>query len=511
MEIDNRIVIGTSISPFDIDKQKECINSWLRSGFRVVSYNCEAEIILLKEKFSDMDVEFVKIQRSAVEFCGKELPFIQDILDGVSVISKVVCGYFNSDIYFDNLTEDIYKYIYDESKESLIVVHRNEIDSLNDIKMMDWNINFDGIDGFFVDKQKARGLYENWAFVQTVWDTFLLIMCKNKGVPVKTLLNPIAFHKRHKVRWNFERTQKTYDAVIKKYYDGKKEGRREIFYDKYNFLFEYSKSIVFCKSMEYKCLFVVEVLDKELEDSIKKQGLSNYKIVSTENEDIHEYDFIFKLKKEVVLIPSFCRFVFHLFETYKFRIIDVGRFFASEVEGRKIFNQLNKNIPQLTKINHECDLFCCVISNKSEYQNRGEVLYPVCYEWIDIFNQGIIDKIKLVGSTYMMPAGYRSSEWYAVNRFNLSHVDLVGCLDNDKIKVGTLMLDKSIYSAEQVLGQMENYNLILCTKYYQDELRRQIANTDTVHFIDADTILWVDEESRLYTFCLEKYKKLRQK
>lgn len=506
MRTDDRIVIGTSIAPFNVELQKECISSWVRYGFKVFSFNCKSEIEFLEDKFADVDVEFIEVKRNAKEFCGKELPFIQDILNDVSALSSNICGYFNSDIYFDNITENLYKYICDEAKNALIVVHRNEINSLDDIKAMNWNINLDGIDGFFVDKKRTKNLYGDWAFVQTVWDTFLLIMCKNKGIPVKTLLNPIAFHKRHKVRWDYERTQKTYNAVISDYYDGNQNGRRDIFYDKYNYLYEYSKNIVYCEYVDYKSLFVVDVLDEEQVTSINSQKLENYKIVTNKDENIQEYDFVFKIKKGIVLDPVFCRFAFYLFETYAVKDIKIGCFFISEVERRMIFNQLNKNITQLTDINRQCNLFSCAISNKVKSPNSKTVLYPICYEEIDIFNQSIVDRVKILGPTYIMPAGYRSGEWYAVHRCNLGEMNIVGCLDNDQSKVGKLLLDKEIYDAKEILEKNEKYNLILCTKYYQEEIREQLTSNQFASLVDADRVLWVDETGELYVLNFENYK-----
>lgn len=505
--MDARIVIGTSIAPFDVEKQRECISSWIRSGFKVYSYNCKAEIKQLKPLFLDMDVTFMEIERSAVEYCGKELPFIQDILNGISGQAESVCGYFNSDIYFEHITESLYQYIFSQAKDSLVVVHRNEIDSLDDIERLNWSINLDGIDGFFIDKNKAKCLYEDWAYVQTIWDTFLLIMCKRKEIPVKTLFNPIAFHKRHKVRWNYGRTQKTYDAVIQKYYGSNEDGRREIFYDKYNNLYEYSKGIAYCERTDYKTLFCVEGIDENLEESIRKQGLENYEITDSKVEKGQNYDFVFHVKKGTVLDPAFCRFAFYLFECYRIKEVDIGRFFISEIGHRMIFNQLNKNIPQLLKINRECELFIHVNSKKATGTCAPQVLYPVCYERIDIFDKGIIDRVMLEGPTYIMPAGYRSGEWYGVNRSYLGAIEMKGCLDNDLSKVGDRLLGQTIYPATDVLGKSGQYNLILCTKYYQEEIRKQIAPNSAVNMVDADSVLWVGEAGELYVFCMEKFKK----
>lgn len=502
----DRAVIGTSIAPFQIENQKECVLSWIRSGFKVCSYNCKSEIEILKANFEDTEVEFIEIGRSAVEYCGKELPFIQDILSGVAEQTEYVCGYFNSDIYFENVTESMYEFICEEAKDSVVVVHRNEINTTDDIKKMNWNINLDGIDGFFIGKSKAEGLYDDWAYVQTVWDTFLLIMCKKRGIPVKTLVNPIAFHKRHKVRWNYDRTQKTYEKVIENYYDGKENGRREIFYDKYGNLYHYSRNIVCCEREDYKVCFVLEEQEEKLIASIEKQKLPFYEVVIGDCDRTKKYDFIFKLKKGTVLDAAFSRFVFHLYETYGWSGLEVGRFFVSQIENRMIFNQLNKNITQLEYMNRQCDLYHYIETCNSEEKQTKKVLYPICYEMIDVMDETIVRREVLDGNTFIMPAGYRAGEWYSVNKCHLHTVDIIGCLDNDETKVGNTLAGLRIYSAKDVLKTKDKYNLILCTKYYQDEIREQIAHNDSVKLLDADSVLWVDETGIFYVFDVEEYK-----
>lgn len=506
MQKNKSIVIGTSIAPFDIEKQKVCVSSWIDNGFKVYSYNSKQEIEQLKKAFADLKITFVEIDRSAVDLCGKELPFIQDIIDGVCKTTEQICGYFNSDIYFDDISNEFYRYIYTETRDSVVVLHRNEINSYEDIESMNWTINLDGIDGFFIDKNKAKNLYGDWAFVQTVWDTFLLIMCKKRGIPVKTLLNPIAFHIKHKVRWDYERTQKTYNRVIEEYYAESSNGRREVFYDKYNLLYEYSQSIIYCQKMNYKTLFVVENWNDKQIDSIKEQKLSNYEIVIKGSEIKNSYDFIFEIKKNHILDPAFCRFAFYLYEMYGLQKMNLGCFFISNIENRLIFNQLNKNITQLKSINEECGLFNTVIAKGVTSKKEIDIIYPICFQKIDILNDRIVKKVRLIGPTYIMPAGYRCSEWYTVNRKSLSNVNIVGCLDNSKEKAGKILVDKKIYNTQDVLGREENYNLILCTKYYQNEIREQITANYSVRFVDADSILWIDENGEMYVFDLMQYK-----
>lgn len=506
--MERTVVLGTSIAPFNIELQKECVESWIKCGFKVVSYNCKDEINVLRDCFADMDVKFVEIRRSAKDLCGKELPYLQDILDGVGALSERVGGYFNSDIYFEHFTDGLYDYIYQEAKDSIIAVHRNEITVLEDIETMDWDINMDGIDGFFFDKKKISGLYGDWAYVQSVWDTFLLIMCKKKEIPVKTLYNPVAFHKRHKVRWDFARTQNTFDMVTCDYYANEANSRRTVFFDTYNHLYEYSKSIVYCENMNYKVLFIVDEYNEKQMASIREQKLKHFKIALNEEEG--DFDFTFKIDKGVILDAAFCRFVFHLFETYHMKELEIGRFFVSNVENRMIFNQLNKNMPQLKAINRECNLFCRAITNKEDCEGIKTVYYPMCFEQIEILDTAIVDRVCLKGPTYIMPAGYRSGEWYGVNKEHLETVELEGFMDNDRSKVGGVFFGKKIHDAHEILEKNEEYNIILCTKYHQQAIREQVAHKETVQLLDADSVLWVDEKGELYVFNTQRYKNKRE-
>ena len=142
---ENKIILGTSLAPFNIEKQMKAVKTWIDNGFQVISCNIKEEIEILREMFSDIPVEFVEIKRNA----EKNLPYIQDILEEASDRTENVCGFINSDIFLSDMPSGMYGYIEHEAKNSIIIIHRNEINQLEDIKNLDWKLHFDGIDMFF--------------------------------------------------------------------------------------------------------------------------------------------------------------------------------------------------------------------------------------------------------------------------------------------------------------------------------------------------------------------------
>ena len=193
--------MGTSIAPFNYEKQTKAIKSWIDNGFKVLSFNCMEEIEILRPYFENMGVEFVEIERDASEISGKKLPYIQDILDGVSQRTEQICGFFNSDIYLENISKEIYDFIYNETMSSVVFTRRNEISEYADIDKMEWTIHFDGLDLFFIDKLLVPDFFDDGFYVQTTWSACFLEKCRIKSIPTKELMNPIAFHKKHSIRW----------------------------------------------------------------------------------------------------------------------------------------------------------------------------------------------------------------------------------------------------------------------------------------------------------------------
>lgn len=486
-----KIVIGTSIAPYELEKQKECIATWISSGFEVISFNSQAEIEIIAPEFKTLDVRFCEIKRSAYELCGKELPFIQDILDAISKETECICGYCNSDIFFYNVTPKIYEYIYEQAQSSVLIVHRNEVNEYADIGIGKFNINFDGIDCFFADKSVIDNLYGLWAYVQMVWDTFLLVMCKRKNVLVKTLLNPIAFHKRHAVRWNSERTKKAFQSVNELYFDYNLQGFKDIFYLKYNYLLEYSSYIVYADLDSKKIMVVGDSSNIETGE----YKLNNFTFVENDDEK-EEYDLVIYLRDDIEYTLDFLKFVVALSDVYAFRNLQLGVFFWARIEGRNIFSQVNKNLITLKDINTELSTWTNVYSKNGEWD--GNVLYPILKKELVLEDDSVVKRYMLPERVYIMPAGYRANEWLEVFAGKVA-VHIEGIIDNDEKKIGQRMGDYYIKSLADATRSHENFGIIITTKYYQNEIRNQLSCMgNRCRVFDGDRILSVDEEGAVY-------------
>ena len=77
-----KILIATSIAPFEIENQRKAIDSWIEAGFEVISVNTISELELLKKDFPD--IHFIEAKRDASTEKGRPLIYVYDILTKLS-------------------------------------------------------------------------------------------------------------------------------------------------------------------------------------------------------------------------------------------------------------------------------------------------------------------------------------------------------------------------------------------------------------------------------------------
>lgn len=500
-----KIVLGTSLAPFDFKKQEIAVNSWIKNGFRVVSCNTKNEIEILEEHFGRLKVEFVAVERDATSIVGKPLPYIQDILDTVAQGTEQVCGFVNSDIIMADMPDGMLDFLVREADNSLIFVHRNEIDCINDINNLNWRIHFEGIDLFLIDRKLAHGFYDDGFFVQSVWDLGILTKCDIMGIKVKELVNPIIFHLRHTLKWDFETSYYLIKEFSNKYFKNQENVYKRAWDSYYNILLEKCEQICFYQMKGYSCLFVGDLDDVETIKSIENQDYENIKI-SDRWEKEKSYDYIFNIKKGVIYSKVFCRIAMYIMERFDVKKLEMGRFFVSLIEKEPVYNELNRNINLLEQINEESRLNTLVLRNTKKVK-QGKLLLPVSYEKVDINNRNIISHKMLRGQVYLMPAGIRANEWYNINHNKLSYVQIKGYIDNNKEKLG-LRSGVPVYSTDR-LKQEHEVCVIIASKYYSKEIYQQlckILSNDKI--LNASQMLYIDDEGVIYYFDREKYKKL---
>lgn len=499
---ENQIVLGTSLAPSNLEKQRNAVRSWIESGFYVVSCNTKEEIDVLKSAFSDIPVEFVEVQRTAESICGKKLPYVQTILDVVGSMSKGICGFINSDILFSHMPAGMYHFIAEEAVNSLVFGRRNEIDKYSDINDLNWDINFDGIDFFFLDVCLVPDFFDDGFYMQSGWDLCVLIKCKILGITIKELINPIAFHLRHKIEWNFRETGVLVKNFMEKYFNIHENTYRyasDLFYE---ILYNDCRKICFCNEQQYESLFVLHSGNEATINSIENQNYISKEICYSDEEK-NRFDYVFYVSDGLQLSHIFCRAAIFLMEEFDCGELNIGSFFVSEKRGKIYYNQLSRNLNIVKKMNAESNRFTKVIRKGGS--KSGTVFLPIAFETISEEDREIKNFCSVDAKMYVMPAGVRGSEWFVTNKDNFKG-KLLGYIDNDKVKVGNLINGIPVYSVDVLQENHEDVYVIVISKYYSEEIEEQLASIiDRDKIINAYYIFSVMQDAYMDYFSLEKY------
>lgn len=499
----NKIVLGTSLAPFNFEKQIKAINSWLENGFRIISCNSKEEIEILLKEYVDIPIEFVEIKRNAESIIGKKLPFIQDILEEASNRAEEVCGFINADIILSHMPSGMDVFIRQEVQKSIIIVHRNEINCLENIESLNWDLHFDGIDLFFLDRSLVRGFFNDGFYVQSVWDLCILIKCKILKIQIKELVNPIAFHEKHAIQWNFENSNLLVQKFMKKYFVQKEISYKKALDLYYNILYEDCRQICFCQNKEYHCLFLLDRKSNTTVKSITKQDYKNIEIGYSEEEKV-KADIVFYIKGDLKFSEVFCKAVIYIIEQFKCTSLEIGRFFISSKSEKYFYNELNRNINTIKQINQDCSVYTLVTCNDKTLKKKyGMFYYPLIYEKLNLFDDSISRNICITEKTYIMPAGNRAMEWYN-NYRNYINFEIAGYLDNNK--EGNDTLGMKIYPVDIIKKEKENVFVIVASKYYYGEIveqLRKIIKNDRI--LNAGFMIAIKDNIICY-FDIEKYK-----
>ncbi|OGP49442.1 MAG: hypothetical protein A2Y79_10015 [Deltaproteobacteria bacterium RBG_13_43_22] len=200
MPFENNITVVTSLTPFNIETQIENIKSWEKLGLEVVSVNSGEEIKRLQQHFGT--VNFMEVHRDATHMAGKPLVYLDDVLQTLEKADGQICGIINSDIFL-SANDDLIKFINDQARGAFIFGSRIDVDSLEGLT--DQEEYFGGFDFFFFEK-KILGLYSKTDFCLGLpwWDYWLPLVPITKGVPVRRLVTPFAYHAKHPQNWQQE-------------------------------------------------------------------------------------------------------------------------------------------------------------------------------------------------------------------------------------------------------------------------------------------------------------------
>ncbi len=188
----DRITIATSLAPNkDISIQQRAIESWIHSGFHVVSINSPAEIKMIQPHFPT--IEFIAAKRDARETYGKPYIYIDDILAYFSAAKNRICGIVNSDIHF--FKKDLPAFMSIEATDSLVFGPRLDVESFSTISAGNF---YKGFDYFFFDQNLIKH-YPPSKFCIGLpwWDYWLPLIPLFSNLPVKKVTTPICYHIIH--------------------------------------------------------------------------------------------------------------------------------------------------------------------------------------------------------------------------------------------------------------------------------------------------------------------------
>lgn len=503
-----KIVLGTSIAPMNIEWQISCIRSWIINGFNVISCNTSEEIEILKPLCAGIKIEFEEVECSLNTVKTKALPNIHDILMHIWKKTEHIGGFINSDIYIDNMSEEMYEFIVKETMNSFLFVQRYEIDSIADIKKLNWDIHFDGIDMFLLDKKYIPTFFNDGFFVQSCWDACILLKAKMQEIQIKQLMNPIVFHKRHSQKWDFKISNILIENFWNKYFYTKERAYEKTIRNFYDILLEYCEQVCFLDSKNVKCLFVTKDETDVFKKSIKKQEFFDFDI-SIQNSDINKenYNYVFYVPRNVKLSSVFCKTIIFVMTICKCSKLEVGRFFVSVIDGERHYSNLNKSIELLEYINEKIN--SNILVNALEQNGmHGKILCPIVHEEIDINNINIISKLKIQGTYYIAPAGIRANRWYEEDGYKLCDMKLLGFLDNNKN--GELEFGR-IFPMEIIKENQEAY-VFVASKYYVKEIVEQLEKIiDINRIINVGLICYIDEKGIIYYFDINQYESTYKK
>lgn len=326
-----------------------------------------------------------------------------------------------------------------------------------------------------------------------------------KGILIKEIVNPILFHKKHSIKWNFDMVKLLSENFYSKYY-GTTEGAYEKLQNEYyNGLFQDCQQIAYCENEKQKFLFILDGITDETVESIRAQDYSGQIDIKVRSGITEDSDYIVSVKGTVILNRVFCKAVIYITSHFNCKEIVMNSFFVSKLGEEWRYNELNRNTNLLEKIGREVGNRTKVISRNGS-EKAKELSLPLLYEKIDIYRSYFINRFVIKNEIYLMPAGVRASKWYELYHNKLN---IVGFLDNSIKKVGTRLYGKGIFSTAHVRNK--NITVIVCSNYYTEEIIIQMEKLVGKNgVIDAGHILEVSDKGEIFYFDNEKYSRYRK-
>lgn len=186
------MVIVTSLAPHhkNKDAQMRAVESWKKTGYRIISVNHKEEI----ESLYQYDVEFVIPEKTGIQTFGRHYVPVSELL---KVIQNEGSGLIlNSDIIIDGLPD---------FKDYPVIFNRYDFET--DIKKAQFFKS--GFDGFYLTAEHCNLPESKLCLGQCHWDYWLPVMLLQKGYKLRRPVKPYLFHVKHQLQYGADQWQKT--------------------------------------------------------------------------------------------------------------------------------------------------------------------------------------------------------------------------------------------------------------------------------------------------------------
>lgn len=488
-ETKSQIILATSLVPSNIENQKKAVESWVKLGFRVISLNCKEEKENLIEHFPN--VEFIEVKRDGRNEYGKPYVYFDDFMEYFQKCTAQICGIINSDIHLLGVDKEFNNFIFKEAYDSLVFGSRVDVDTLDNLK----GIMYNGYDYFFFDK-KLSFIYpkENFCIGQPVWDIWIVFMPLLKDIKVKKIIDPIAYHIKHRLNWNDETCIRLFQKILNKYLGHKLECNSKLFNDinfkKFRRNIDNSPEAIFYKNHNnnQRILVVYDDCNAIREtsvtySSITNQSYKNIRIINAKRDkfDINYVDeeLIYFISEGVVLDKNFFKIIVNDIKDYDCTISgitlqdDYESIFQDIylIEGTSIIS----NMVQLIKA---CIIFktdflkkCSFdINNLSKYNIGfiGKALVRVdYYEYV----KSRINKFK-PKNLFIYGAGEHTKK--LLNYIDFSEFNLEGIIDKNESLEGIKVNQYQVFHPTKIQELKFDY-ILISSKAFEKEIYDELS------------------------------------
>jgi len=443
----DKILLATSLAPVGLENQKAAVQSWIDCGFEVISCNIQEEIEVLKNEFPM--IEFVEMKRDGRNVGGKPCPYICDILKVLKQRERGVTGIINSDIHLRNFTKEMQEEVVRQAQDSVVYLHRQEISSLDAPIENGFYTYLLGVDVFFLhDKNVDKYVDIGMIIGQSMWDYWFLIAAAENGIGIKELVNPVAFHVSHPIKWNHEATELLCDAMAKQFYpELRTGGNRQFMWKKYLKLIS-NNDIFYCHMPK--------------------------------NLNCDNFEFRIPYAKDMIyLSPVYKEMVCWTMETYQLDEVALPAYYWME-KSTGCLSANNGREQELQEYRKNLQPIRFLRKKRKETEGKAVVLGLCTQAWyIENDRRKLLEQNKVSGRVVVFPAGNLGELW--VNDYH-SLVDVVTLVDNSLPK-GPIC-GKEVLSPE-FLKEKEQYDqVVIVTNRFEQEIYEQ-----ALQYCDSERII----------------------